>query len=71
MPDHVPHRGTQLLMAAGKSHHASGLSASIRHRPTPHTRSSMPRSEDSLLAGAEKAGASAVTLLPPPRQEEG
>lgn len=69
--DHVPHLGTQFLVAPGKSHHPSGLNNSLRHQPTPHTGSSVPRSEDSLLACAAKAGASAVTLPLPPKQAEG
>lgn len=71
MPDRVPQLGTQFLVALGKSHHPSGLNTSVRHRPTPHTSSGVPRSEDSLLACAAKACASAVTLPPPPKQAEG
>lgn len=71
MPDRVLHLGTQFLVAPAKSHHPRGLNSSVRHRPTPHTSSGAPRSEDLLLACAAKAGASAVTLPPPPKQAAG
>lgn len=67
MPDRVPCLSTQFPVAPGKSHHPCELQISVRHQPTP----SVPRSEDLLLACAAKAGESAVTLPPPPRQAGG